>query len=117
MALDNNLSIIADDVTRVEETLHKLNPFMIMWKAQNYGRGDDYEANHMYEDLMRTDRDELFEDGVKFYTGKDGRPVNKGLAITFFAMAGYGGHAPAMVNVGMMFLNGEGIEVNYAEAY
>ena len=124
MILNKHLEIISDDVERVCGTMHELTPFRLMMKSEGLneyaadGAYNDGEiVDFTYESSLRQGPQNLYELGLKYYSGEGDIKVKKDTALTYFAMAGALNHVLGMVNAGMMFLIGEGTEANYAEAF
>ncbi|MDR3305573.1 MAG: sel1 repeat family protein [Clostridiales Family XIII bacterium] len=109
----------ADDAKRVAKA-HKITSYDLLWLSEREDleeRSDPVDAAHfVYQTAKNLGADALFEAGVQHYKG-DGVPMQRKAAIAFFAMAAELGHVPAMVNTGMMFKDGDGVERNYEEAY
>ncbi len=55
---------------------------------------------------------ELFELGIKYYTG-DGVPKDRTAAARYFEMAAEQGHVSAPYNLGVMYKTGDGVEVSF----
>lgn len=117
MIISDDLKIISDDIERVSQTMHKLTPFQLMLKSETFPETDENMIDFVYESSLRQGSENLFELGIKNYQGSDGREMKKDTALTYFAMAGSQGHPLGMVNAGLMFLNGEGTEINYGESF
>ncbi|MBR1853688.1 MAG: SEL1-like repeat protein [Lachnospiraceae bacterium] len=136
MILNENLKVISDDVERVCTDIHKLTPFDLMMKhfgkdlelMKELSEGDDVFGDwtpdipeQIYHSTMEQSAEALYEEGVSAYNGHivedqiTGRDRER--AIVYFAMAGSKRHAMAAFNAGYMFLNGEGTETDYGEAF
>lgn len=60
--------------------------------------------------------DELFQEGVNYYSGMNGYPVNAAKAVDLFYQAAKKGHRDAQSILADMCLNGEGVKKNVKEA-
>jgi len=111
--------INAEDIKRVEKA-HSVTSFDLLWISERdeFEQRSDPEdiAAFVYSEAKKLGADALFEAGVQHYNGT-GVPMRREAAITYFIMAAELGHIKAMVNAAMMFMNGDGVERNYWEAY
>lgn len=60
--------------------------------------------------------DELFQEGVNYYSGLNGYPVNASKAVDLFYQAAKKGHRDAQSILADMCLNGQGVKKNVEEA-
>lgn len=60
--------------------------------------------------------DELFQEGVNYYGGLNGYPVNAAKAVDLFYQAAKKGHRDAQSVLADMCLNGQGVKKNVEEA-
>lgn len=60
--------------------------------------------------------DELFQEGVNYYSGLNGYPVNAAKAVDLFYQAAKKGHRDAQSILADMCLNGQGVKKNVEEA-
>ena len=60
--------------------------------------------------------DELFQEGVNYYSGLNGYPVNADKAVDLFYQAAKKGHRDAQSILADMCLNGQGVKKNVEEA-
>lgn len=60
--------------------------------------------------------DELFQEGVNYYGGLNGYPVNAAKAVDLFYQAAKKGHRDAQSILADMCLNGQGVKKNVEEA-
>lgn len=86
---------------------------------------DTYNARKAKEETERKEKEEAerkekikktFEVGEDYYYGRNGKIQSYTDAEKFYRIAAEQGHEDAQNNLGMLYANGEGVQVNYTEA-
>jgi len=104
MILSKYLEIISGDIERVCSMMHKLTSFQLMMKSEGF---EEYAADGVYNDGEMAD----------FYmTGRGIVEENHSIAAKFYTVSGAHGSVAALYNLGVLKLNGDGVEANADEA-